>query len=59
MLTAKNCGFKVNSPNQDAWSVFKDIGSVLFVNALRVIAGYPRPMPDERADKLATILIVI
>lgn len=50
-------GHKLNLPNHEACSFVNDIGSVVFVNVWNVIAGNPKPMPDDKFDILARTLI--
>lgn len=47
------------SPNQDACSFVRAIGSVWLVNVWNVIAGNPKPMPDDRTDTFARTLMRI
>lgn len=48
---------QLNSPNHDACSFVKAIGSDLLVRLWNVIAGNPKPIPDDKIEKLASTLI--
>lgn len=48
-----------HSPNHDASSFVSAIGSVWLVSDWNVIAGNPKPMPDDKFDTLARTLMRI
>lgn len=50
---------KCDSPNHEASSLVNAIGSAGSVSDWNVMAGNPRPMPDDKFEKLARMLIKI
>lgn len=46
-------------PNQDASSLVRASGSVGSVSVWNVTAGKPRPIPDDKFERLASTLIKI
>lgn len=47
----------MNLPNHDACSYDKAIGSDWLVRLWKVIAGKPKPIPDDKIEKFASTLI--